>query len=78
MSLLVEKTASGREYKVKDMTQADFGRLEISGRDHAFFALSLPVAAAGHSRWKGEGLRGVVVYGGLLIGDFGEVATRSP
>ncbi|KAG9151611.1 hypothetical protein Leryth_019968 [Lithospermum erythrorhizon] len=29
MSLLVEKTASGREYKVKDMTQADFGRLEI-------------------------------------------------
>ncbi|KAG5125618.1 hypothetical protein JHK82_032355 [Glycine max] len=29
MALLVEKTSSGREYKVKDMTQADFGRLEI-------------------------------------------------
>lgn len=29
MSLLVEKTSSGREYKVKDMSQADFGRLEI-------------------------------------------------
>ncbi|KAL9272139.1 Adenosylhomocysteinase-like protein [Drosera capensis] len=29
MALLVEKTTSGREYKVKDMTQADFGRLEI-------------------------------------------------
>ncbi|KAL6343227.1 hypothetical protein AAG906_021138 [Vitis piasezkii] len=29
MSLLVEKTNSGREYKVKDMSQADFGRLEI-------------------------------------------------
>ncbi|KAL0382811.1 UNVERIFIED_CONTAM: Adenosylhomocysteinase [Sesamum calycinum] len=29
MALLVEKTTSGREYKVKDMSQADFGRLEI-------------------------------------------------
>ncbi|KAG0503076.1 hypothetical protein HPP92_003148 [Vanilla planifolia] len=29
MALLVEKTSSGREFKVKDMTQADFGRLEI-------------------------------------------------
>ncbi|KAK9159867.1 hypothetical protein Syun_006208 [Stephania yunnanensis] len=29
MALLVEKTSSGREYKVKDLTQADFGRLEI-------------------------------------------------
>ncbi|KAK7387612.1 hypothetical protein VNO78_28530 [Psophocarpus tetragonolobus] len=29
MALLVEKTSSGREYKVKDMTQADFGRMEI-------------------------------------------------
>ncbi|CAN6487269.1 unnamed protein product [Victoria cruziana] len=29
MTLLVEKTVSGREYKVKDMSQADFGRLEI-------------------------------------------------
>ncbi|CAA6667924.1 unnamed protein product [Spirodela intermedia] len=29
MALLVEKTSSGREYKVKDMSQADFGRLEI-------------------------------------------------
>ncbi|XP_057431220.1 adenosylhomocysteinase [Lotus japonicus] len=29
MALVVEKTTSGREYKVKDMTQADFGRLEI-------------------------------------------------
>ena len=28
-SLAVEKTSSGREYKVKDMSQADFGRLEI-------------------------------------------------
>ncbi|KNA25170.1 hypothetical protein SOVF_008950 [Spinacia oleracea] len=27
--LSVEKTTSGREYKVKDMSQADFGRLEI-------------------------------------------------
>ncbi|EFN51251.1 S-adenosyl-L-homocysteine hydrolase [Chlorella variabilis] len=26
---VVEKSASGREYKVKDMSQADFGRLEI-------------------------------------------------
>merc|ERR1712137_304203 len=25
----VEKTATGREYKVKDMAEADFGRLEI-------------------------------------------------
>nr|ABK25129.1 unknown [Picea sitchensis] len=29
MALLAEKTVSGREYKVKDMSQADFGRLEI-------------------------------------------------
>ncbi|KAJ7569448.1 hypothetical protein O6H91_01G078400 [Diphasiastrum complanatum] len=29
MALAVEKTAGGREYKVKDMSQADFGRLEI-------------------------------------------------
>jgi len=29
MSLLVEKTTSGREYKVKDLSQADFGRLEL-------------------------------------------------
>ncbi|KAM3357069.1 hypothetical protein P3S68_023783 [Capsicum galapagoense] len=29
MALLVEKTNSGREYKVKDMSQADFGRLKI-------------------------------------------------
>ncbi|KAG8481182.1 hypothetical protein CXB51_026017 [Gossypium anomalum] len=29
MALSVEKTAAGREYKVKDMSQADFGRLEI-------------------------------------------------
>ncbi|KAK4489151.1 hypothetical protein RD792_004945 [Penstemon davidsonii] len=29
MALLVEKTSSGREYKVKDMSQADFGRLEL-------------------------------------------------
>ncbi|KAK9115795.1 hypothetical protein Sjap_014742 [Stephania japonica] len=29
MALLVEKTSSGREYKVKDLSQADFGRLEI-------------------------------------------------
>eukprot|EP00854_Cymbomonas_tetramitiformis_P021894 gene21894-26366_t len=28
--LEVEKTASGNEYKVKDMAQADFGRMEIS------------------------------------------------
>ncbi|KAK8958939.1 Adenosylhomocysteinase [Platanthera guangdongensis] len=26
MALLVEKTTSGREYKVKDLSQADFGR----------------------------------------------------
>nr|AHA84211.1 S-adenosyl-L-homocysteine hydrolase [Phaseolus vulgaris] len=29
MSLSVEKTTTGREYKVKDLSQADFGRLEI-------------------------------------------------
>ncbi|CAN1790163.1 SAHH [Linum perenne] len=29
MSLIVDKTTTGREYKVKDMSQADFGRLEI-------------------------------------------------
>ncbi|CAL9132213.1 unnamed protein product [Musa textilis] len=29
MLLLVEKTSTGREYKVKDLSQADFGRLEI-------------------------------------------------
>ncbi|XP_061370506.1 adenosylhomocysteinase-like, partial [Gastrolobium bilobum] len=29
MSLLVKKTMSGHEYKVKDLSQADFGRLEI-------------------------------------------------
>ncbi|XP_020226164.1 adenosylhomocysteinase isoform X2 [Cajanus cajan] len=29
MALLVEKTTSGREYKVKDISQADFGRLEL-------------------------------------------------
>ncbi|GKV02248.1 hypothetical protein SLEP1_g14705 [Rubroshorea leprosula] len=29
MSLHVEKTGGGREYKVKDMSQADFGRLEM-------------------------------------------------
>ncbi|KAK4266613.1 hypothetical protein QN277_027505 [Acacia crassicarpa] len=29
MSLIVDKTTGGREYKVKDMSQADFGRLEI-------------------------------------------------
>ncbi|KAH6770125.1 S-adenosyl-L-homocysteine hydrolase [Perilla frutescens var. hirtella] len=29
MALQVEKTTAGREYKVKDMSQADFGRLEI-------------------------------------------------
>nr|KYP57010.1 Adenosylhomocysteinase 1 [Cajanus cajan] len=29
MALLVEKTSSGREYKVKDMSQADFGRMEL-------------------------------------------------
>lgn len=29
MALSVEKTSSGREYKVKDLSQADFGRLEI-------------------------------------------------
>ncbi|GKV28649.1 hypothetical protein SLEP1_g37671 [Rubroshorea leprosula] len=29
MPLLVEKTAGGREYKVKDMSQADFGGREI-------------------------------------------------
>ncbi|KAH0885236.1 hypothetical protein HID58_061332 [Brassica napus] len=29
MALVVEKTSSGREYKVKDMSQADFGRLEL-------------------------------------------------
>ncbi|XP_074569774.1 adenosylhomocysteinase-like [Curcuma longa] len=29
MALIVEKTSSGREYKVKDLSQANFGRLEI-------------------------------------------------
>ncbi|VAH52666.1 unnamed protein product [Triticum turgidum subsp. durum] len=29
MALSVEKTSSGREYKVKDLSQADFGRLEL-------------------------------------------------
>lgn len=29
MALSVEKSASGREFKVKDLSQADFGRLEI-------------------------------------------------
>lgn len=29
MALSVEKTAAGREYKVKDMSLADFGRLEL-------------------------------------------------
>ncbi|KAI7997662.1 Adenosylhomocysteinase [Camellia lanceoleosa] len=29
MALIVEKTTTGREYKVKDMHQVDFGRLEI-------------------------------------------------
>ncbi|XP_019191243.1 PREDICTED: adenosylhomocysteinase-like [Ipomoea nil] len=29
MALIVEKTTSGREYKVKDMSQANFGRLEV-------------------------------------------------
>lgn len=29
MALSVEKTSFGREYKVKDLSQADFGRLEI-------------------------------------------------
>ncbi|KVH90924.1 Adenosylhomocysteinase [Cynara cardunculus var. scolymus] len=29
MALTVEKTSSGREYKVKDMSLADFGRLEL-------------------------------------------------
>ena len=29
MALLVETTTSGRQYKVRDMSQADFGRLEI-------------------------------------------------
>ncbi|XP_042457314.1 adenosylhomocysteinase-like [Zingiber officinale] len=29
MALIVEKTSAGREYKVKDLSQADFGRLEI-------------------------------------------------
>lgn len=29
MSLQADKTKSGREYKVRDMSQADFGRLEI-------------------------------------------------
>lgn len=29
MALHTEKTVSGREYKVKDISQADFGRLEI-------------------------------------------------
>ncbi|KAL6009310.1 Adenosylhomocysteinase 2 [Asimina triloba] len=29
MALQVEKTSSGREYKVKDMSLADFGRLEV-------------------------------------------------
>ncbi len=29
VGLSVEKTVSGREYKVKDMSQADFGRLEL-------------------------------------------------
>ena len=29
MALFIEKTTSGCEYKVKDMSQADFGRLEI-------------------------------------------------
>ncbi|XP_061372991.1 adenosylhomocysteinase-like isoform X2 [Gastrolobium bilobum] len=29
MALSVEKTTTGREYKVKDLSQADFGRLEI-------------------------------------------------
>ncbi|XP_028767375.1 adenosylhomocysteinase-like [Neltuma alba] len=29
MAFVVEKTTDGREYKVKDLSQADFGRLEI-------------------------------------------------
>ncbi|KAE8783864.1 adenosylhomocysteinase [Hordeum vulgare] len=29
MALSVEKTSSGREYKVKDLSQADFGHLEL-------------------------------------------------
>lgn len=29
MASSVEKTSSGREYKVKDISQEDFGRLEI-------------------------------------------------
>lgn len=29
MALSVETTSSGRKYKVKDLSQADFGRLEI-------------------------------------------------
>merc|ERR1712023_522810 len=28
-NMTIEKTAGGRDYKVKDMTQADFGRMEI-------------------------------------------------
>ncbi|KAK3417430.1 hypothetical protein EUGRSUZ_H03180 [Eucalyptus grandis] len=39
MALPVERTATGREYKVKDMLQADFGRLEIELAEDQMAAL---------------------------------------
>ncbi|XP_039155961.1 adenosylhomocysteinase 1 [Eucalyptus grandis] len=39
MALPLERTATGREYKVKDMSQADFGRLEIELAEDQLAAL---------------------------------------
>ncbi|KAL2463380.1 Adenosylhomocysteinase 1 [Forsythia ovata] len=61
MALLVEKTTSGREYKVKDMSQADFGRLEIELAEVEMPWITPPPAIARDSAavfaWKGETLQ---------------------
>ncbi|KAK8961256.1 Adenosylhomocysteinase [Platanthera guangdongensis] len=59
MALLVEKTSSGRQYKVKDMAQADFGRLEIELAEVEMPGLMACRAEFGHQHpFKGARISG--------------------
>ncbi|KAA8542186.1 hypothetical protein F0562_023338 [Nyssa sinensis] len=61
MALLVEKTSSGREYKIKDMSQADFGRLEIELAEVEMPGLMACRAECGPS----QPLKGACITGSL-------------
>ncbi|KAJ4969576.1 hypothetical protein NE237_016277 [Protea cynaroides] len=64
MALIVEKTSSGREFKVKDMAQADFGRLEIDLAE-----VEMPETTTGVKRLYQMQANGTLLFPAINVND---------